>query len=149
MELLQELDRTGIYGKMALQIITNCMSKKTFNQYKKIHKVIVQNNVLSKFRGCNVDEIPLISKDVKDRTQVCVFCYLEQQGQKTYTVTKELAEEIIDVFKKSFPMSKGTPTVRGLMKFMREMYQTKGADKIRNELRTSDDNVFKLVESDY
>lgn len=149
MELLQELDRTGIYGKMALQIITNCMSKKTFNQYKKIHKVIVQNNVLSKFVGCTVDEIPLISKDVKDRTQVCVFCYLEEQGQKTYTVTKELAQEIVDVFKKSFPMSKKVPTVKGVMKLMREMYQTKGADKIRTELRVSYDNVFKLVESDY
>lgn len=149
MELLQELDRTGIYGKMALQIITNCMSRKTFSKYKRIHKVIVQNNVLSKFVGCTVDEIPLISKDVKDRTQVCVFCYLEEQGQKTYTVTKELAQEIVDVFKKVFPMSKKVPTVKGVMKLMREMYQTKGADKIRTELRTSYDNVFKLVESDY
>ena len=149
MELLKELERAGIYGKMALQIITNCMSKKTFNQYKKIHKVIVQNNVLSKFVGCTVDEIPLISKDVKDRTQVCVFCYLEEQGQKTYTVTRELAQEIVDVFKKSFPMSKKVPTVKGIMKLMREMYQTKGADKIRTELRISYDNVFKLVESDY
>ena len=149
MELLKELERAGIYGKMALQVITNCMSKKTFNKYKKIHKIIVQNNVLSKFVGCTVDEIPLISKDVKDRTQVCVFCYLEEQGQKTYTVTKELAQEIVDVFKKSFPMSKKVPTVKGGMKLMREMYQTKGADKIRTELRVSYDNVFKLVESDY
>lgn len=149
MELLKELERAGIDGKLALQIITQSKSKKKLNQYKKIHKVIVHNNVLSKFKGCDVSEIPLISKDVKDRTQVCIFCYLEQQGQKSYKVTRELAEEIIDVFKKSFPMSKSVPTVRGLMKFMREMYQTKGADKIRTELRTSYDNVFKLVESDY
>lgn len=149
MELLKELERAGIDGRMALQIITNCMSKKTFNQYKKINKIVVQNSVLSKFKGCNIEEIPLISKDVKDRTQVCVFCYLEEQGQKTYTVTRELAQEIVDVFKKTFPMSKKVPTVKAIMKLMREMYQTKGADKIRAELRVSDDNVFKLVESDY
>lgn len=149
MKLLKELERAGIEGKMALQILTNCRSKKTFNQYKRVHKTIVQNNVLCKFKGCDVGEIPLIGKDVKDRTQVCIFCCLEQKGQKSYTITKELANEIIDVFKKSFPLSKKMPMVKGLMGFMREMYQTKGADKIRTELRTSYGDVFKLVESDY
>lgn len=149
MELLKELQKAGIEGELALRILTSSKIKRKVNQYKKLCNLITNNQALDKLKEYDVNEIPLLNKKVKDKSQLAIFCYLKQRGQDTYKITAELVEEIVEFYKEAFPMSRDIPSARSIRLKLREMYQTKGADKIRKDLRKQREDIFKLVESDF
>lgn len=58
LELLKEMDKAGVNGKIALKILTSCKSKGKITQYVNCHKMIVNNQILHKFNGQDIREIP-------------------------------------------------------------------------------------------
>ena len=56
---------------------------------------------------------------------------------------------MIAAYKKAFPSSKKLPTQRQVMSKLKQMYKPKGKDSIRNELYLKEDEIFKLIKSDF
>ncbi|MBQ7065291.1 MAG: DEAD/DEAH box helicase [Lachnospiraceae bacterium] len=156
-ELLQELDKSGVSGTVALQVLTFSKTKSKITQYANTHKMIINNQSLKKIQDearntaekVEIEKITFLNKNLREKIQAAIFCYLEQGGKSSYKVTDMLAEEIISFYKKSFPLSVKFPTVRQIKSKLKQMYKTKGSDTIRNELHTDANYIFKLVKADY
>lgn len=148
-QLLKGMEHSGITGALALKILTCSKSKGKITTYQRFHRMIIMNQLLDKFTGENIEEIPLYNRNQEDKIQAAIYCCLEQKSQSSYKITKELAEEIISFYKASFPLCTKLPTVRVVKSRMKQMYKTKGKDTIRKQLRTEEDEIFKLVKADY
>lgn len=156
-ELLQDLDKSGVSGTVALQVLTSSKTKGKITQYANIHKMIINNQSLKKIQDearntaerVEIEKITFLNKNQKEKIQAAIFCYLEQKGKNSYKVTDTLAEEIINFYKESFPLSVKLPTVRKIKSKLKQMYKTKGSDTIRNDLHTDVNDIFKLVKADY
>lgn len=148
-ELMKDLERVNISGECILKILTSSQSKGKVTKYKEAYILIVNNRMLEKYDGKDISNIPLYNKGMKDKLQVAVYCYLQQKYQATYKLTKELAEEIIAFYKKSYPQSTKLPTTRQVKSKLKMMYLPKGKDTIRGQLRISQDDIFKIVKPDY
>ena len=156
-ELLQDLDKSGVSGTVALQVLTSSKTKGKITQYANIYKMIINNQSLKKIQDearntaerVEIEKITFLNKNQKEKIQAAIFCYLEQKGKNSYKVTDALAEEIINFYKESFPLSVKLPTVRKIKGKLKQMYKTKGSDTIRNDLHTDVNDIFKLVKADY
>lgn len=75
-----------------------------------------------------------------------------QKEQKCYTITDNLAEDIIQFYKEAFPLSTKIPTSRQVKRQLKMMYKPKVNNRtyiIKNELYTDRNDIFKLIEADY
>ena len=147
--LLKEMDKAGITGELAFKILTSCKQTRKIKKYEKLHRMIITNQLLDKFTGNNIEEIPFYNRDREEKIQAAIYCYLKKEGQASYKVTDELAGNIIRFYKSAFPLSTKLPTVRMVKGRMKQMYRSKGKGSIRNELRLKTYNIFELEEADY
>ena len=148
-ELMKDLERVNISGECILKILTSSKSKGKVTKYKEAFILLVNNKMLEKYDGMDVSNIPLYNKGMKERLQVVIYCYLQQKHQATYKMTKELAEEIIAFYSKSYPKSTKLPTIRQVKAKLKMMYLPKGKDAVKNQLHTDLNDIFKLINSDY
>lgn len=152
-KLLKEMDKSGVSGGIALQILTSSRSKRKITQYINCHKVIINNQLLQKFSGKSIDEIPFYNKSQKEKMQAAIYCTLKNKGQTAYTVNEKLIDEVIECYAQSFPLNDKIPTHIQIKKMLKIMYKTKvdmkGSYIIKNELNVNETDVFKLIESDY
>lgn len=146
---LKEMEKAGITGELAIKILTSSKSRKKIRKYEKLHRMIIINQLLDKFTGDNIEEIPFYNKDCEEKMQAAIYCYLEQKGQSSYKVTNELVDNIISFYKNTFPLSTKLPTARMIKGRMKQMYRTKGKDIIRKQPRLKADEIFELEEADY
>ena len=152
-KLLKEMDKSGVSGGIALQILTSSRSKRKITQYINCHKVIINNQLLQKISGKSIDEIPFYNKSQKEKMQAAIYCTLKNKGQTAYTVNEKLIDEVIECYAQSFPLNDKIPTHIQIKKMLKIMYKTKvdmkGSYIIKNELNVNETDVFKLIESDY
>ena len=148
-ELLREMEKSGIKGALALKILTSSKKKAKVTRYQRLHGMIIFNQALNKFTGESIQEIPFYNRSQEEKVQAAIYCYLEQKGQSSYKVTNELAEDILRFYKASFPLSTKLPTKRMIKGRMKQMYRTKGKDTVRKQLRLKEDEIFELEEADY
>lgn len=148
-ELLRELDKVGIVGKVALKVLVSSKSKAKITKYINCYKMIIHNQSLSRFSGLDIKEIPFYNKSQKEKMQAVIYCYLQQKGQTCYKVTDTLTEEIITFYKESFPLSVKLPTKRQIKNKIKQMYKSKGSDTVRSELHVKETDIFELVKADY
>lgn len=149
LELLEELQKSGITGGLALQILTSSKSKGKVTRYRNTHQMIIRNQMLNKFDGEDVKEILLYNKNQEEKIQSAIYCYLEQKCKGSYKITNDLAEEIQHFFKEAYPFSSKIPTVKVIKGRLKQMYKAKGKDTIKKELRIDTAEIFKLVKADY
>ena len=64
-------------------------------------------------------------------------------------ITKELKEDILEYYGQAFPNTAKPPTAVGIGKKIRQMYKSRGKDRIDRQLRTKVEDIFILVEPDY
>lgn len=155
-ELMKDLKKYQISEETILRIMVSSKTKGRVTKYKNDYLMVKANQVLEKFDGMNVKDIPLYNKGINDTLQVAVYCYLQQKGHGSYKVTSALAKEIIAFHRKAFssdkkaPQIKDTPAmVKSVKRKMEKMYQSKGGEYIYNRLRTDENDIFKMVNADY
>ena len=105
--------------------------------------------MLDRMKYTDIGSIPLYSKQLKDKLQVVIYCLLTSRKQTCYKLNDTLAEEVIAAYKKAFPSSKKIPTERQVKMKLKQMYKPKGKDSIRNELYLKEDEIFKMIKSDF
>ena len=147
--LADELYKAGVSKEICLRILKNSSKKAKVTKYKNACKVIINNQMLDRIKYTDIGSIPLYSKKLKDKLQVVIYCLLTSRKQTCYKLTDSLVDEVIAVYKKAFPLSKKIPTERQVKTKLKQMYKPKGKDSIRNELYLKEDEIFKLVESDF
>ena len=148
-EQLKILEKVGITGTTALKVITSSKSIKKIKEYTDSFHIIVYNRFLKQCSGMDISELPSYKGKKKlSMRQTAIYYCLKEKGQVSYSVTKNLAEEIIAFYKKAYPKDTKAPTVGAINKMVRKMYKSKGKD-IRNILRTEENEILKLVTSDY
>ena len=152
-KLLKEMDKTGVSGGIALQILTSSRSKRKITQYINCHKVIINNQLLQKFSGRSIEEIPFYNKSKKEKMQAAIYCTLKNKGQTAYTVNAKLIDDIKLCYKKAFALDVKMPSKIQVKKMLKIMYKAKvdmkGSYIIKNELNVNETDVFKLIASDY
>lgn len=153
LKLLKEMDKAGVSGGIALQILTSSRSKRKITQYINCHKVIINNQLLQKFNGDSMEEILFYNKSQKEKIQAVIYCTLKQKEQTAYTVNDKLIDDIKLCYKKAFALDVKMPSKIQVKKMLKIMYKTKvdmkGSYIIKNELNINEADIFKLVESDY
>ena len=147
--LAEELQKAGVPKGVCLGILKNSQKKAKVTKYKNACKVIINNQMLDRMKYTDISSIPLYSKQLKDKLQVVIYCLLTTRKQTCYKLTKQLTEDVIASYKKAFPSSKKLPTQRQVMSKLKQMYKPKGKDSIRNELYLKEDEIFKLIKSDF
>lgn len=147
MELLKVLDKAGIPGGKALQILTSSKSKAKVTRYKNLYHMITYNKVLDKFTGNDIKEIPYYTKE--DKLQAVAYCYLKQNGKSSYAVNDALVEEIIAYYKEMFPLGVKIPAERAVKMKLNQIFKKKDEKIIKCEVRLNEDDIFKLLETDY
>lgn len=147
--LAEELQKAGVPKGVCLGILKNSQKKAKVTKYKNACKVIINNQMLDRMKYTDISSIPLYSKQLKDKLQVVIYCLLTTRKQTCYKLTKQLTEDVIAAYKKAFPSSKKLPTQRQVMSKLKQMYKPKGKDSIRNELYLKEDEIFKLIKSDF
>ena len=60
-----------------------------------------------------------------------------------------ITKEVIAAYKKAFPSSKKIPTERQVKMKLKQMYKPKGKDSIRNDLYLKEDEIFKMIKSEF
>ena len=152
-KLLKEMDKAGVSGGIALQILTSSRSKRKITQYINCHKVIINNQLLQKFSGRSIEEIPFYNKSKKEKMQAAIYCTLKNKGQTAYTVNAKLIDDITECYKQSFALNVKIPSQIQIKKMLKIMYKAKvdmkGSYIIKNELNVNETDVFKLIASDY
>ena len=152
-KLLKEMDKTGVSGGIALQILTSSRSKRKITQYINCHKVIINNQLLQKFSGRSIEEIPFYNKSKKEKMQAAIYCTLKNKGQTAYTINAKLIDDITECYKQSFALNVKTPSQIQIKRMLKIMYKAKvdmkGSYIIKNELNVNETDVFKLIASDY
>lgn len=150
MEILKDLEKQGITGWTALRILTSSKSQKKINEYVKSFHGISYNQMLEHCSGMDIKEIPCYKGRKKEiELQKVIYCYLEQKGVQSATVNKELKEDIQEYYGQVFPGTAKLPTVTSIGKKIKQMYKSKGKDRIDKQLRTNVEDIFTLVEPDY
>ena len=81
--------------------------------------------------------------------QAVIYHYLEQKGVQSPKVTKELKGDIQEYYRQVFPDTAKPPTVMSIGKKIKQMYKSRGKDRIDRQLRTNMEDIFTLVKSDY
>ena len=152
-KLLKEMDKAGVSGGIALQILTSSRSKRKITQYINCHKVIINNQLLQKFSGRSIEEIPFYNKSKKGKMQAAIYCTLKNKGQTAYTINAKLIDDITECYKQSFALNVKIPSQIQIKKMLKIMYKAKvdmkGSYIIKNELNVNETDVFKLIASDY
>lgn len=152
-KLLKEMDKAGVSGGIALQILTSSRSKRKITQYINCHKVIINNQLLQKFSGRSIEEIPFYNRSKKEKMQAAIYCTLKNKGQTAYTVNAKLIDDITECYKQSFALNVKTPSQIQIKRMLKMMYKAKvdmkGSYIIKNELNVNETDVFKLIASDY
>lgn len=152
-KLLREMDKAGVSGGIALQILTSSRSKRKITQYINCHKVIINNQLLQKFSGRSIEEIPFYNKSKKEKMQAAIYCTLKNKGQTAYTINAKLIDDITECYKQSFALNVKTPSQIQIKRMLKIMYKAKvdmkGSYIIKNELNVNETDVFKLIASDY
>lgn len=147
--LAEDLYKAGVSKGICLKILKNSSKKAKVTKYKNACKVIINNQMLDRMKYTDIGSIPLYSKQLKDKLQVVIYCLLTSRKQTCYKLTDTLAEEVIAAYKKAFPSSKKAPTERQVKMKLKQMYKPKGKDSIRNELYLKEDEIFKMIKSDF
>ena len=150
MKILKDMERQGITGKIALRILTSSRGQKKVNEYIKSYQGISYNQMLAQCSGMDIKEIPCYKGRKKEmELQAVIYCYLEQKGVQSPKITKELKEDILEYYGQAFPNTAKLPTAVGIGKKIRQMYKSRGKDRIDRQLRTKVEDIFILVEPDY
>lgn len=71
-ELMRDLKKYQMSEESILRVLVSSKSKAKVTKYKKAYLLVKANQVLEKFDGMNVRDIPLYHKEVKDTLQVAV-----------------------------------------------------------------------------
>ncbi len=159
-ELMKDLEKRHMSGENILRVMVSSKSKSKVTKFKNAYQRIALNQVMEKFDGMNVKDIPLYNKGSNDTLQVAIYCLFKQKTKQkklaTCKVTNALAKEVIAFYKKSYPFEvkafeavKEDTMVKRIKKLMGEMYKSKGKDYIFCELRTDEVDIFKIEDSDY
>ena len=134
MDIIKKLQKQGIEGKYALDILVESNEKREVTKRANDHKILVTNEMLAKFDGKDIEEIPLYNQN--EKLQASIYCYLQSKGQKTYKVTSDLLEEILLFYVDTYPSLTKYPSCTKIKKLLYKMYHSKGNDTIRNQLKT-------------
>lgn len=147
---LKMLEKAGIKGETALGIVSTSRGMKKINDYIKCYHIIIYNSLLKQFGGTDINEIPCYKgKKRESMIQSVIYCYLTGIGKASYKVTKVLAGKIITFYKESYPTDMKPPTKSKIMDTIKKMYKKKDDEYVFNELRIDEQEIFKLVSSDY
>ncbi len=152
MEILKDLEKQGTTGWTALHILTSSKSQKKINEYVKCFHGISYNQLLEQCGGMGINEILKLCYKGRKKgmvLQAVIYCYLEQKGGQSATVTKGLKEDIQKYYGQVFPDTAKPPTVISIGKKIKQMYKSKGKDRIDRQLRTNMKDIFTLVKPDY
>lgn len=150
MEILEEMERQGITGRTALRILSSSRSQKKINEYVGCLHCISYNQMLEQCSGMDIKEIPCYRGRKKEMAlQAAIYCCLEQKGVQSPKITKGLKEDIQEYYGQAFPNTAKPPTVKGIGNKIRQMYKSRGADRIDRQLRTNVEDIFTLVKPDY
>ena len=152
MEILKGMEKQGITGRTALRILSASRSQKKVNKYIRCFHGISNNQQLEQCGGMGIGEIlKLCYKSRKKEMvlQAVIYHYLEQKGVQSPKVTKELKGDIQEYYRQVFPDTAKPPTVMSIGKKIRQMYKSRGKDRIDRQLRTNMEDIFTLVKSDY
>lgn len=148
MEYLNKLKRYGITHTLALKILVASQSEKTINKYKSKYTMIIFNQMLKQCAEKDAKDVTMYNKQLKDKLQAAVFCWLQKKQQRTFTVTNNLIDEIIEYYKSQFSTMNTKPTHGKTKNMLNDMYKPHGKAR-RGELRTDENDIFDLVEADY
>lgn len=155
-ELMKDLEKRHMSGGSILRVMVSSKSKSKVTKFKNAYHQIALNQMLEKFDGMNVKDIPLYNKGINDTLQVAIYCLLKQKKLATCKVTDALAKEVIAFYKKSYPSEvkafeakKEKNRIKEILRLMRKMYKKKDDDYIFCELRTDEVDIFKIEDSDY
>ena len=148
MEYLNKLKRYGITHTLALKILVASQSEKTINKYKSKYTMIILNQMLKQCAEKDAKDVTMYNKQLKDKLQAAVFCWLQKKQQRTFTVTNNLIDEIIEYYKSQFSTMNTKPTHGKTKNMLNDMYKPHGKAR-RGELRTDENDIFDLVEADY
>lgn len=152
-ELMKDLERLHMSKENILRVLVSSKSKAKVTKFKNAYNLIISNRMLEKFDGMDTGAIPLYNKGIKDTLQVAIYCCLKQKGCGCYTITDALAEEIIGFYREAYPKESlslnGKGAVARVKKMLRNMYKSKGANAIRNQLKTDEKDIFTIEKSDY
>lgn len=148
-EQLRMLEKAGIKGSTALKVITSSRSIRKIKEYADCFHIIVYNRFLEQCGDRDISGLPSYrGKRKQSMRQTAIYYCLREKGQGSYAVTKNLAKEIIEFYKKAYPQDTTAPNVRAVTLLLKKMYKSKGCD-IRSILRTEENEVLKLVKADY
>jgi len=75
--------------------------------------------------------------------------YLKQNGKSSYAVNDALVEEIIAYYKEMFPLGVKIPAERAVKMKLNQIFKKKDEKIIKCEVRLNEDDIFKLLETDY
>lgn len=152
MEILNEMEKQGITGGTALSILTSSRSQKKIKEYVKCFHGIAFNKQLEQCDGMDIGQIlNLCYKGRKKEMalQAVIYCCLEQKGVQSPMVTKELEKDIQEYYGQVFADTAKLPTVKSIGNKVRQMYKSRGKNRIDKVLRTNMSDIFTLVKPDY
>jgi hypothetical protein len=159
---LRNLEKVGITEGLALKILANSKTKKKINEYKKYYGIIVLNRELQTANSKEASKTIMLNETLKpNRMQVAIFCYINDKGQKTFSVTEELQQSIIEYYQEQFPLDKKGIGKRQVVIKINAMYKLHSKVKLKSknkknkqcnrmgELRIDKRDIFEIVKSDY
>ncbi len=148
-ELFDELTKSGIEETMQYKILVHSNTKGKVTSFRKCCNLIMNNKMLQKNSSLELALLPPLGQDKRSRLQMTIFCYLKQRNQVTYSINDGLVSGIQEQFQRDYPYAKTQPSQRQIKTMLEQMYKPKWKGIIKNELRTDENDIFKLIKSDY
>lgn len=144
MDALHKLERAGIQGALALEILKNCDHMTSIGKYVEAYQIIEMNKILQCKQTASY-KVPHMKKSLYEM-QVCIYEIVQSRHKTCFKINDNLLDECIQYYIDEYKVAK-TPSKKMVMDIIKKMYLYKDArdDYMKATLRTNERDVFKVV----